>query len=136
MLNGSANSLQSCEAKPPPPPLAPASAADLVACALFFESFFDSFSILHFSHNCTKTPLKGGQQKRHKSKKSVKDHSSNLAWKSCLQKGPPKCENHIPFKVLSLFPRFPGTPKSFPKLDPECKLKLQNVRKWRTGKND
>ena len=39
---------QSSEVKPPPPPLAPASAANLVHCMTFFDSFFDSFSILHF----------------------------------------------------------------------------------------
>ena len=131
MLNDRANSLQSCEAKPPPPPPGPASAANLVHRMTFFDSVFDSFFILHFF---TYLSQKGGPTKRQKSQNSVKDHSSNLAWKSCLQKGPPKCESYSlqRFKLISKVPRYPEKP---PKLDPELLVKLQNVRKLRTPKN-
>ena len=82
---------------------------------------------------CVKTFPKRNSRKR---QKSMNKYSVNLAWKSYLQKGTPKCENRIPFNVLSLFPRFPGTPKKAPKLDPELTLKPQNVRKLRTQKNN
>ena len=49
-----------------------------------------------------------------------------------MQKRPPKCENRTPFNVLSLFPRFPGTPKRLPNWTP----KLQNVRKLHSQKSD
>merc|ERR1711966_38930 len=103
------------------PPLPPTSQPVLSSSSphdFFSTPFLTLFSYSIFSHNCPKTLPKRGSKKRQKSQKSVKDHSSNLAWKSCLQKGFPKCENRIPFNVLSLFPRFPGTPKKLPNWTP------------------
>ena len=91
--------LQSSEAKPPPPPLTPASAANLVHCVPFFHSFFACFSILYVFTYLSQNTSQKGVRKRQQSQKSIKNHSLNLAWKSCLQNGSPKCENHTLFNV-------------------------------------
>ena len=79
------------------------------ACFRWFYSFYPHylfqlcfcfFSYSIFSHICPKALPKRASKKHQKSSKSIKYQSLNLAWKSCLQKGPPKCENRTPFNVL------------------------------------
>ena len=84
---------------------------------VFFLLFFRLFSHTHFFHFLV--PKQSPKTKKcQKSEKSVKNHPPDLALNSYLQKGTPKCENRIPFDVLSLFPRVPGTPKSITNWNP------------------
>ena len=83
-----------------------------MACMKIFDSFFACFSILHFFTFLSQNTPERRSPNRQESYKSIKKHSPDLAWKSYLQKGSPKCENRIPFNVLSLFPRFPDTHKN------------------------
>ena len=70
------------------------------------------FSILHFSTFSFQNNPQKRSQKCSKSSKSVQETPPNLALNSYLHKGSPKCENRIPFNVLSLFPKVQGTLKS------------------------
>ena len=90
----------------------------------YFTPFSTLFPYSILSHNCPKTHPKRGSKKRQKSQKSIKDHSLNLAWKSCLQKEPPKCDNHTPFQRFKPISKVPRYPKKPPKLNPKLTLKL------------
>ena len=100
-----------------------------MACMKIFDYFSACFSILHsFTFLYRNTPQKG-TTKCQKSSKSSKKHPPDPAWKPYLQKAPPKCENRIPFNVLSLFPRVPGTQKTLqigPQMDPGTAICEQN----------
>ena len=55
-----------------------------------------------------------------------------------MQQEPPKCENRIPFKVLSLFPRFPDTHKNITNWTPNGPRNCKLWEKWapkKTTKN-
>ena len=80
------------------------------------------------------TPRKGVQQVV-KIIKFAKKHPPDLAWKSYLQKGSPKCEN-LPlqrFKPISKGPRYTEKHR---KLDPRWTPDLQFVCKLGTPKNN
>ena len=78
----------------------------------FFHSFFACFSIPHFFTFLSQNTPQKGAKKCQKAWKSTNKPPPDPAWKPYLQKASPECENRIPFNVLSLFPRVPGTPKS------------------------
>ena len=68
----------------------------------------------------------------------MKKQPPDLGWKSYLQKAPPKCENRIPFNVLNLFPKVPGTPKSIANWTPNGPRNCKLWEKWapkKTTKN-
>ena len=83
-----------------------------IACMKIFDMFFACFSILHFFTFLSQNTPQKGAKKCQKAWKSTNKPPPDPAWKPYLQKASPKCENRIPFNVLSLFPKVPGTPKS------------------------
>ena len=78
----------------------------------FRSSFFGRYSVFHFFTFSSQSSPRKDSKKCPKLQKSTKKHLPDLALNSSLQKGAPKCENRIPFNVLSLFPKVPGTLKS------------------------
>ena len=101
---------------------------------LLFRLFFQA----QFVHLFVPKHSPEGSQKVLKIMKIYKKHPPDLAWKSYLQKAPPKCENRILFKVLSLFPRVPGTPKSIATWTPNGPRNCKLWEKWvpkKTTKN-
>ena len=85
-----------------------------------FDVFFTSISMPIYP----KILSKWTSGKHQQSQKSTKNHSLNLAWKSCLQKGTLKCENRFALQRFSSIFKVPRHPKKHPKLDPKWKLKL------------
>ena len=83
-----------------------------MACMKIFDYVFCLFFHTPFFHLFVPKHSPEGSQKCQKSWKSTNKPPPDLAWKPYLQKAPPKCENRIPFNVLSLFPKVPGIPKS------------------------
>ena len=102
------------------------------------DHFFDPSSTSHiFAFSSQNSPRKGSTKYK-KSSTSTKKHLPDLALNSSLQKGTPKCENRIPFNVLSLFPRPPGTPKSITIWSPNGPRSNKLWAKWvskKTTKN-
>ena len=109
-----------------------------MACMKTSDSFFACFSILHFfTFLSQNTPRKEVP----KSSRIVKNDKKTLT-RSSLEIIPakriPKCENRIPFNVLSLFPRVPGTPKSITNWTPNGPRNCKLWEKWapkKTTKN-
>ena len=94
------------------------------------DYFFVCFPCSICSPFCPKTLPRMGPKSSQKSWKSTKKPPPDLAWKPYLQKAPPKCENRIPFNVLSLFPRVPGTPKSIANSIPNGPRNCKLWEKW------
>ena len=95
----------------------------------FFHYFFAYFSILHFFTFLSQNTPQKGAKKCQPSCKSTKKHPPDLACKPYLQKATLKCENRIPFNVLSLFPKVPGTQKTSqigPQMEPGTAICEQN----------
>ena len=89
-----------------------------------FQILFSFFSILHFHTFVPRHSRTRASKKRQKSQKSITNRSVNLAWKSYLQKGPPKCENRIPFKRFKSISEVPRYPKKAPEMDSKWTPKL------------
>ena len=108
------------------------------SCLEFFHYFFACFSILRCFTFLSQITSQKGAKKSQKSWQSTKKPPPDLAWKPYLQKASPKCENRIPFNVLSLFPRVPGTPKSIANWIPNGPRNCNLWAKWapkKTTKN-
>ena len=95
-----------------------------------FDYFFACFSILHFFTFLSQITPQNGTKKCQKSWKSTKKHPPDLACKPYLQKATPKCENRIPFNVLSLFPKVPDIPKSITNWSPNGPRNCNSWAKW------